>query len=613
MSSPIDRSTKDKAINFLINSRWVLKVSWDTSPGLLLGVVFCKVLNSGMPAALAWVGRCLINAVVDASKGGIISLDPILPWIIYSFCLVLAGESIGIISQFFERRLDEKLHLKIDLDQLEHAAKLDVSWFEDPYFQDVAERAQRNASAHFTGFLQKTINLAANILKCIGLVLILFAIDPIIVLVSVPIVFPFMLFKWHQSKARFNKEYSRATKRRWRSYFVSMLTSQHSVAEIKLLALAPLLINRFRVLAIEFLKEDRKIYTRGFIGNFVFSVIFAVIFYILFGRIAQGVLSGSLTVGDVVLFAGAIGALRGLLNSIAAQASGAVEDTLYVDNLAKFLSVEPVIQKTSGKTFTSSQGEIEIRNLSFAYPGSKRNVLHNISLRIKPGEIIALVGKNGAGKTTLIKLIARLYEPDKGSIMFDGVNLRELSLDYLHREISFVFQRSNRYEATVSDNIAYGDWEHVTTGDQVKRVGRLANVDDMIMAMPEGYKTMLGRRFGEYDLSGGQWRKISIARAMARDNSSLLILDEPTAGLDAQAEYDLFCRFKDLAVSRTTILISQRFSTVRLAQRIIVMDQGRIVESGTHDELTAKAGHYATLYDVHQRQMGFSRNGKRND
>lgn len=603
MSSPADQSIKDKARYFLTNARWVWWISWDTSPALLLGVLFCKSLNSAMPAALAWVGRCFINAIADASKGGIKELDPILPWIFLSMVLVIIGESVNILTQFFNHRLNDNLSLRIDMDQLKHAARLDVSWFEDPNFQDVTERAQQNASAHFTGFLQKMFDLIFNIIKMIGLVLILFAIDPIIVLVTIPIVFPFVLFKWSQSKARFNKEYTRATKRRWRNYFISMLTGRSSVAEVKLLNLAPILIKRFRELTIEFLKEDRRIYSREFIGNFAFSVIFAVIFYILFGRVARGVLSGDLTVGDIAMFAGIAGVLRGLLSSLAVQASGSLEEILYINNLSTFLNVLPIIKNGSEKTSASCHGTIEINNISFTYPGSKQNVLHDISLCVKPGERIALVGKNGAGKTTLVKLIARLYDPDKGSIMLDDVDLRKLPLDYLYSRISFVFQMTNHYEATAADNIAYGDWRNIIKREQVKNIARIANVHSMIEIMPEGYDTMLGRKFGKYDLSTGQWQRIAIARAIARSNSSILILDEPTSDLDAQAEYGLFTHFKKMVAGRTTILISHRFSTISLAQRIIVMDQGRIVESGTHNELIDKGGHYAVLYGLYRDQM----------
>jgi ATP-binding cassette subfamily B protein len=245
-----------------------------------------------------------------------------------------------------------------------------------------------------------------------------------------------------------------------------------------------------------------------------------------------------------------------------------------------------------------------VENVEFAYPGSSRLVLRGVSLEIEPGEIVALVGENGSGKTTLVKLIARLYHADRGRITLDGRDIETLEMESLHRRIAFVFQSFGRYEATARDNIAYGDWEKcLDDPDRVEEIARVAGVHEMLLSMPEGYDTMLGRTFGTFDLSGGQWQKLAMARAFARQ-AALLILDEASASLDARAEYELFVRARELARGRTTILISHRFSTVSMADRILVMDQGRIVESGSHRELLRRGGHYAKLYGLHQQQMG---------
>jgi ABC-type multidrug transport system fused ATPase/permease subunit len=241
--------------------------------------------------------------------------------------------------------------------------------------------------------------------------------------------------------------------------------------------------------------------------------------------------------------------------------------------------------------------------VTFTYSGPNEPALKDISLYIKPGETVALVGENGAGKTTLVKLIARLYDPDEGSILFDGVDVKELSLVSLHSKISFVFQTFGRYEATVGENIAYGDLRKVMDDtEKIEQIARLAGVHNMIQAMPQGYNTMLGRIFGEYNPSEGQWQQIALARAFAR-HAVLLILDEPTSNLDARSEYELFSRFQEVAQGRTTILISHRFSTVSMADRILVMDKGQIVEQGTHQGLITQGGHYASLYRLHLRQM----------
>ena len=282
---------------------------------------------------------------------------------------------------------------------------------------------------------------------------------------------------------------------------------------------------------------------------------------------------------------------------------------MFISNLMEFFEIESAMTSESGLVPPSSRGEVELRSVTFTYPGSKQPVLTDVSLRIKRGETVAFVGENGAGKTTLVKLIARLYDPDQGCILFDGHDLRALSLDYLHSQVSFVFQTFGRYEATVADNIAYGDWQQLLHDrERVEQLALLSGVHSLVEGMPQGYDTMLGRTFGEYTLSGGQWQQIALSRAYVR-NGRLLILDEPTANLDARAEYKLFCQFRELARGRTTILISHRFSTVSMADRIIVMDKGQIVEQGTHQQLVGREGHYASLYKLHHRQMAMPADG----
>jgi ATP-binding cassette, subfamily B, bacterial len=399
-------------------------------------------------------------------------------------------------------------------------------------------------------------------------------------------------------------EYERTSKRRWTNYFVKLLTDEQWVPEVKLLHISSLLTDRFHALMTKFREEDRTIYWRTFIGNTFFVVLATIGFYALFVRIAQRVLSGILTVGDVAIYSATTVKLRSNLQGIVLSIRDVREQMLYLNDLQAFLAVKPRVQ-ASGKPVADDNGIIEFQNVSFVYPGSKQPVLFDISFQVEPGETVALVGANGAGKSTLVKLLARLYEPTTGAICLNGATIRSFALTAWQERIGFVFQQFNRYEATATENIAYGDWKRLENNPlKVQEIAQRAQIDGLIAALPEGYDTMLGRKFGTHKPSLGQWQKIAIARALARQDSLLLILDEPTASLDAYAEYELFSQFRQLAAGRTTILISHRFSTIGMADRILVLDQGRLVESGTHAALMEHNGHYAKLYRLHQEQLG---------
>lgn len=587
----------------LVNARWALQIIWSTNAPLTVGLTVVTVVRGVVPAGLALFARGLINAFVEAARNEADGITVVLPWLLLGLALTLVEAVSPLVHKLFTQRLHDDINLRITSDILTHAAKLEVAFFEDTRMREIIERAQQNTADHFSKFVSEAQKATTSFLQTVSLVGILMIIEPLVPLVLGPFALSYLFFQWRLAKRHYAKEYSRTPKRRWTSYFVSRLTGRESVAEIKLLDLAPFLIEKFRSLMAEFRNQNRKLHLRAFAGSSLFAILTTVAFYALFLRVVLNALRGVLTVGDIAVFGAATSRLRITLEGGILSLSSAMEEALYISNLMEFLSVAPQVDSAAGVVPSSSSGEVELSDVSFTYLGSIEPAIRGISLHIRPGEIVALVGENGAGKTTLAKLICRLYEPDHGCIKFDGVDVRELSLDYLHRQVSFVLQGFGRYEATAADNIAYGDWRGMMKSrERIEQIARLADVHDMIEALPQSYDTMLGRMFGEYDLSGGQWQKLAVARAFARE-ASLLILDEPTASLDARAEYTLFCRFRDLARGRTTILISHRFSTLSMADRILMMDGGRIVECGTHQELIDQAGSYASLYELHRRQM----------
>ena len=515
------------------------------------------------------------------------------------------------LSIYFSERLRDEFDLSVSASILEHAARLDLAFFEDPRFQDIMERARQNTADHFSRFITQIIEAVANAIQIISLTAILIFIEPLVTLILFLFGLPYMLVHWRIAKLRYQTEHSRTTQRRWTSYYLSQLLDRNAVPEIRLLDLAPLFVRRFRSLMAKFRDQNRLLHTRGLAARVVFSLMSTVAFYGAFAWVADRTLKGVLTIGDVAVFGVVAVRLPRTIEAVVIAATDALEHALYISNMMEFLKVEPRIVDGRGPTPSTSRGGVEIRNVTFTYPGSAKPAVDDVSLIIRPGETLALVGENGAGKTTLVKLMARFYDPDRGSIFLDGTDLRDLPLEYLRGTISFVFQSFGRFEATALENIAFGNWRRMLDDrEQVERIARLAGVDEIVSKLPQGYDTLLGRMFGESTLSEGQWQKVAIARALAKD-ASLLILDEPTSSLDARTEYQLFSRFQEITEGRTSILISHRFSTVSIADRIVVMDEGRIIEEGTHEELMRLAGNYASLYELHRRKLSFPPPGGR--
>jgi ABC-type multidrug transport system fused ATPase/permease subunit len=451
-------------------------------------------------------------------------------------------------------------------------------------------------------FLLNALHVLGDGLQGLTLAAVLVAVEPWLLVPLVVLSVPYGLFQWRTAARRYGQENRYTTRRRWSQYFVQLLTRAPGVTEIKLLDLGPLLLERFRSVASQFRDESSRILWRTSVVGAAFVVLSSLALFSVLAHLGLRVLAGTASVGGLVVFAGAAARLRAVVEETLAFLGSALERGLFIQNLRAFLALAPRLSPGGRRPVADRGGaEVELVEVTFTYPGSGRPALNGVSLRVRPGETVALVGENGAGKTTLVRLIARIYDPDSGSVRFGGADVRELDGAELRKSIAWVLQDFLRFEATAGENVAFGDWRRLLGNrGEIEDLARLAGVAPLIESLPAGYDTWLGNMFGRQELSAGQWQRLAIARALAR-RAPLLILDEPTASLDVRAEEELFRRFRELAAGRTAILVSHRFSTVAMADRVVVLSEGRVAESGSHAELLRRGGIYAELYRLAER------------
>ncbi|MGI9432672.1 MAG: ABC transporter ATP-binding protein, partial [Myxococcota bacterium] len=459
------------------------------------------------------------------------------------------------------------------------------------------------------GYLQFVSSIFATFTSAVqfaSLLGVMLWIEPRVTLALASVTFPFLLFRWRMAKVRFLVSRVKTRKRREAAYFSGLITGRDAIPTTRLFGLARLLLDRFRDSMRELISADRKIYQRMALGQVVQSAGFSLLFLVAAGTVTSQALAGTIELGSLVTYIASAIAFRGASATLVTTVTDFMQRVLFVRDLHEFMAERPAITSGPRKPETRAKGRIELDGVSFTYPGTTEPVLRDLALTIEPGETIAIVGPNGAGKTTLVKLIARLYEADAGRLRIDGIDVQEFDLGWLHEQIAYVGQVPVRFEATIEENIAFGNWRRLLgRSEEVSKIAEQAGLGDLVEGAPEGLKTQLGRRFGNFDLSGGQWQLLALARAMARD-AAIVILDEPTSNLDARTEYETFRRFHELSRGRTTLLVSHRFSTVRIAERIFVVDEGRVVETGTHDTLVAAGGMYANLYSAHRMRFDAS-------
>lgn len=579
---------------------WGMRLIWQAHPYLVLGMAACTLIRGVAPAGFAIAIRGIINAVTGSMDDADARFDASMVWLLLAFAVTIADSVTNLASQLLSDRLKSNLTLSVNTRVMRHASRLDLPYIENAENREVLERVRQDPGGKLHLLFTHTQRAALSGFQVMSLAGILAWLEPAVILFALILAVPFFIFQWRLSRRRYLTEFHRAGKRRWTTYFLSRLTTPAHVGEVKLLGIGGLLTDRFIAAMEEFRDQDQKLQLRQFRGSAVFVTVTTLAFYALFGRVILRVTEGYLSIGDLAIFGGAVVRLRSALEVGIRQAARAYEQTLYVADLSEFLQSMPMVDDSGTTEPGSISGTLAVENVCFTYPGSDEIILHDISFELAPGETVAIVGENGSGKSTLAKLLVRLYDVDKGTIKLDDNPIGDYPIAFLHARMALMGQNYGRYEASLADNIAYGDWQRLAMDrEAVEQLAAATGVDHIAIGLPQGLNTQLGREFAEHDLSSGQWQLVAIARTLAR-RASILILDEPTSNIDARAEHALYAAIDKVAADITTIIISHRFSTISMADRILVMDQGRIIEQGTHNELMSSEGHYANLFTLHE-------------
>ncbi|HCF27530.1 MAG TPA: ABC transporter permease [Cyanobacteria bacterium UBA11049] len=575
-----------------------VQLVWTTSRPLTIFLAVLTLVAGLLPAAIAYVGKLIVDGVVLASGSGL-ERDRLLTlgYLAIEAILValLAGSQRGLtVSQSLLRVL---LGQKVNVLILEKALKLDLVHFEDSEFYDKMTRARREASSRPLSLVSSTFSIVQNAISLItyGGLLLKFSFWAVAVLLlsAVPAFIAetrfageaFRLFRW------------RAPETREQTYLETLIAREDFAKEVQLYQLGSMLLERYRSIFQRLYGEDRDLTIRRGVWGYLLSLLSTAAFYLAYAWIVIEAIAGKISLGDMTMYLMVFRQGQTTFSGTLTSIGGMYEDNLYLSNLYEFL--EQPIPKPGGKaSFGLIPGDgIRFENVSFKYPGSLQPALKNLSLHLTPGEKLAIVGENGSGKTTLIKLLTRLYTPDAGRILLDGLDLQEWDVEVLHKRIGVIFQNFVRYQFTVGENIGVGDVEHLENKARWQTSAEKGMAQPFIEQMPERFQTQLGRWFKNgQELSGGQWQKIALARAFMRNKADILVLDEPTAAMDAEAEFQIFDRLRSLTKKQMVILISHRFSTVRMADTIVVLSGGELVEQGTHENLLQAGGRYAWLF-----------------
>ncbi|MGA3087787.1 MAG: ABC transporter ATP-binding protein [Terriglobales bacterium] len=577
----------------------VLRFVWESGRTVVVLGLLSRILAALVPPALFWVSKLIIDAIFRI----ITTHQPVgtrLWWLVATeFALAVASGVLSRIIDYLDALLAGKYTHYVSVRVMEHAASLDLLAYEDPVFYDRLERARVQATDRLY-MIQAIGRLVQQVITTITLSISIMVFSPWLLLLLIVGVIPAFVGETHFAFLGYAKNFHQTPIRRQLDYLRILGGSREAAKELKLFGLRDFLTTRFKVLSTRVYEEDVALARKKVVAGSVLSAIGTAGYYTAFVFAVWKTVTGVFSFGTLTLLANAIREASSNLQQTFSTLSTIADQALFLTDLIAFFEMRPTIQSKANALPAPrpiARG-FEFRNVSFRYPGSSRLILNQLNLHLHPGERVALIGENGEGKTTIVKLLTRLYDPLDGQVLLDGVDLREYDLEDLYREIGVIFQDYMRYEMTARENIAVGRIEQIDNLPLLERAAQKSMADEVVGKLPSGYEQTLGRRFeGGVDLSGGEWQKVALARAYLRD-AQVLILDEPTSALDARSEYEVFQRFAELTAGKMALFISHRFSTVRMADRIIVLENGRIAEDGDHDTLTQLGGRYAEMFEL---------------
>jgi ATP-binding cassette, subfamily B, bacterial len=579
------------------------KIFWEADRASTIGMTLVTLLSAVLPAAQAWVGKLIVDTVVQALAAGVapdVGLQAALPYLLVEFGLLTMSSVMNQWRRLLEHVLHARLGHTINTRIMRKAMALDLSYFEDSEFYDMLQNARRRADVSALTIVNTGFLIIQNIITLASFATILLFFKPLIALLLFGATIPAFIAQTRYSKLYFRLLTWRAPEFRRMLYLELLLTVDDTAKEIKLFGLGEPLMQRHNDLFWSVFHEDARLARRRSLISVVWNVLSTSAYYGAYAWIVWITVQGTISLGDMILYLTVFRQSQATFQGLFYNLGQIYESGLFMDNLFSFLALEPKIQ-SGGKGLQVPQPlrhGIEFRDVSFRYPDQEHWTLRHVNLHIRPGETIALVGSNGAGKTTLIKLLTRLYEPTKGAILLDGNDLRDYDLNDLRLHIGVIFQDFMHYQTTAKENIGFGQIDALDDTVRLDSASERGGANAVIDDLPQGYDTMLGRWFEDgRELSGGQWQKIALARAFMRDGQ-ILVLDEPTSALDAEREYEIFQRFRELTRDKTALLISHRFSTVRMADRIVVLKDGAVAEAGTHQKLLEQDGEYAHLFEL---------------